>query len=242
MDEFDLEDLRAQINELTKEIDLQFEKFFNAIFSSFRNKKEVDCDNLVVTLTSKEAVFEKAELDRTETICDVFRIIKSHCSYFNYEVLKTLIEVHGSDQDKLYLEDYNKAFTEFCKAMPCAEGVYGNEISKSGRTKLKFKLDYDLGQLKPSNVQTIKNNIARCLRLRPSSLYLCQVKEGCVLLEFLVPDFIVAKVFPLSDSQIVDLYSEVKLLSIERHLVSIIIPISMLMYFDCHTGFVMNAV
>ena len=217
LDEDDLEDLQAQMSELTKEINLQFDKFFDAIFTSFRDSKQIDRDKVVVILTNKEAVFEKDELEGAKSMYDVFRMIKYHCSYFNYDVLTTMIQVHGSDRDKTYLEEYNKAFTEYCKAMPCAEGVYGNESSKSRRTKLKFKLDYELEQLKPNDVRSIKNNIARCLGIRPSSLYLCRVKEGCVLLEFLVPDFIVEKVFPLSDSQILGLYSEVKVLSVEHH-------------------------
>ena len=226
LDEDDLEDLQAQMSELTKEIKLQFDIFFGAIFKSFRDSTQIDRDKLVITLMDKESIFDKDEVDKTKTVYDVFRMIKSHCSYFNYDVLKTMIRVDGSDRDKTYLEEYNKAFTEYCKAMPCAEGVYGNESSKSRRTKLKFKLNYELEQLKPNDVLSIKNNIARCLEIRPSSLYLCRVKEGCVLLEFMVPDFIVDKIFHPSDSQILELYLEVKVLSVESRgfdLVSVVL-------------------
>ena len=149
--------------------------------------------------------------------------IKRYCSYFNYEVIETLILADGSDKDKMYLEEYIKAFSEYCIAMPCAEEICGHESGKSTRTKIKFKLDFNRAQLKPDAIKRIGRNIAKHLGIRPSSLYLCRVKDGCVLLEFLVPTFIVEHLFPLSNAQIIALYTEVKVLAIENpslHLVS----------------------
>ena len=216
LDEDDLEDLQAQMRRLKKQIHLEFQKFFDKVFTSFRDSKTVDRDKLVMTLMNEETIFEKEELNQTSTVSDVFMLIKQHCSYFNYEVLQTLIEVNGSGQDKRCLEEYTQTFSEYCKSVPCTEGVYGSESAESKRTKLRFKLDYDLERLNPCAVKAIKDDIARHLGVRPSSLYLCQVKDGCVLLEFLVPTFIVERIFPLSKSQLLPLYSHVRLLTIEK--------------------------
>ena len=225
LDEDDLEDLHAQMSELTKKIDLEFQTFFNKVFTSFRDSMKIDRDKLVLTLTRNETIFEEDELAKTKTVFDVFMLIKRNCSYFNYEALQTLIQIEGSDQDKKCLEEYIQTFSEYCKAMPCAEEICGSKIAKSKRTKLKFKLDIDITKLKPDDVQSIKHNIAQCLGIRPSALYLCCVKDGCVLLEFLVPTFIIEDLFPLSNTQIVTLYREVKVLTVEKsflHLVSIV--------------------
>lgn len=224
MDEDDLEDLRAQMSELTKKIDREFQSFFSKVFTSFRDSERIDRDKLVLTLTRNETIFEEDELAKTKTVFDVFMLIKRSCSYFNYEALQTLVEVEGSEKDLKCLEEYIQAFSEYCRAMPCAEEICGGENAKpSKRTKLKFKLDFDRTRLKPDAVQSIKVNIARCLGIRPSSLYLSRVKEGCMLLEFLVPTFIAKDLFPLSNVQTITLYKEVKVLSIENlslHLVS----------------------
>lgn len=211
------------MNELTKKIDLEFQSFFSKVFTSFRASEKIDRDKLVLTLTRNETIFEEDELAKTESVFDVFMLIKRSCSYFNYEALQTLVQVEGSDKDKKYLEEYTQAFSEYCKAMPCAEEICGGETAKSKRTKLKFKVDVDRARLKPDAVQSIKYNIARCLGIKPSSLYLTRVKEGCILLEFLVPTFIAENLFPLNNAQIVILYTEVKVLTIESlslHLVS----------------------
>ena len=223
LEEDDLEDLHAQMDELTRTIKLEFKKFLDKVFVSFRDSTEVDRDRLVLTLLKEEALFEEEELAEAKTVFDVFKTIKPYCSYFNYEVLETLVQVNGSHQAKGYLKEYIQAFSLYCKAIPCAEEICGSEDTKSKRTKLKFKLDFDRQQLKPDAVHSIKRRIAGHLGIRPSALYLCRIKDGCILLEFLVPTFIVERLFPLSNTQKIKLCEDVKVLTIEHHIVSFII-------------------
>ena len=212
LEEDDRENLQAQVYLLTKKIRDEFEKFFVAIFSSFREK--IDREKLVLTLIKEETFIQKDKVNETKSIYDVFVIIKDNCSYFNFELLETLITVLGSDQDKSCLEKYNQAFGEYCKAMPCAEGIYGSE-SISDRMKVTVKVDFNVEELRPDNLISIKSIIAHHVGITPGALHLCCVKEGSTLLEFLVPNVIIKEIFPLSNSQILALYSEVKLLSIE---------------------------
>ena len=215
LNEDDQEDLEFVVNELKKKIDIEFDKLFNVIFKSWNSREIIDLKELFLTLTKKENFFEEGDLHQVKTVYDVLLMVKTRCSYFNHEVFQTLIEVHGSDQDKTYLQRYKEAFTVYCKAVPCIECVdYGNG-NESKRTKLGFKHDFELKDLKQSAVKSIQHNIARHLGIRPSSLYLQRVTEGCVFLEFLVPNFVVEKIFPLTDSQIVALYLEDKVLTIE---------------------------
>ena len=222
LDEDDREDLECVINELRMKIDIEFDKLINVIFKSW-NSREIDLEELFLTL-KKENVFEEGDLHQVKTVYEILSMVISRCSYFNHEVFQTLIEVHGSDQDKTYLQQYKEEFTVYCKAVPCIECVdYGNG-SESKRTKLGFKVDFELKDLKQSAVKSIQRNIARHLGIRPSSLYLQHVTDGCVLLEFLVPNFVVEKIFPLTDSQIVALYSEVKVLTIESEAFKLVRP------------------
>ena len=213
LNEDDQEDLECVINELRRKIHIEFHKLINVILKSW-NSRKIDFEELFLTVKN-ENVFEEGDLDRVKTVHDVLLMVKSRCSYFNHEVFQTMIEVHGSDQDKTYLQRYKEEFTVYCKAVPCIECVdYGNG-NESKRTKLGFKVDFELKDLKQNVVKSIQHNIARHLGIRPSSLYLQRVTDGCVLLEFLVPNFVVEKIFPLTDSQIVALYSEDKVLTIE---------------------------
>lgn len=228
LDEDDQEDLYAQIDELTRKIELKFGKLFDRIFMSFRDSREVDCDRLVVTLINKEKLFKEGELAEANSVSDVFKAIRPYCSYFNYDVLETLVQINGSPKEKHYLKKYIQAFSAYCKAVPCIEKVCGSdcEEARSKRTKLKFKLDFDREQLKPDAVRSIKYKIAKHLGVRPSALYLCRIEEGCISLEFLVPTFILEDLLPLNDAQKITLHQDVKALAIEceeLNVVSIII-------------------
>lgn len=202
------------MNELTKKIKVKFNKFVTKVYESFNNSRSVDHNSLVLILTEQEALFERGDLSGVKTVSDVFIAIKPYCSFFNYDVIERLVRVKGSQKEKGYLQKYLQSFSAYCKAMPCAETVCGNEDTKSKRTKLKFKLDYDR-QLKPDIILSIKYKIASNLGIRPSALYLCQIRDGCILLEFLVPTFIVEHIFPLNNTQKIALHRDIKLLSIE---------------------------
>ena len=172
-----------------------------------------------MTLINKEKLFKEGELAEATSVSDVFKAIRPHCSYFNYDVLETLVQINGSSKEKHYLKKYVQAFSAYCKAVPCVEKVCGNdhEETKSKRTKLKFKLDFDREELKPDTVRSIKYKIAKHLGVRPSALYLCRIEEGCISLEFLVPTFILEDLLPLTDAQKVALSQdfEVKALAME---------------------------
>ena len=177
----------------------------------------MDCGRLVVTLIKKEKLFKEGELSKATSVSDVFKAIRPYCSYFNYDVLETLVQVNGSSKEKRYLKKYIQAFSAYCKAVPCVERVCGSdhEDTISKRAKLKFKLDFDREQLKPDAVRSIKCKIAKHLGVRPSALYLCRIEEGCISLTFLVPPFITEHLLSLSDAQKIALHEDVKTLSIE---------------------------
>ena len=71
-------------------------------------------------------------------------------------------------------------------------------------------------KLSLKDVELIRRNIAKFLSVKTSALYLQSV-EGCVLLTFLVPDFIIKRVFPLSDEQVKALYAELNVVLITIH-------------------------
>ena len=221
LDEDDREDLLAQIDELTEKIELEFGKLINRVLVSLWDSG-VDHNKVVVTLIGKTELFKEEDFAGTRNIDDVFKIIRPYCSYFNYDLIEMLIKIHGSRQAKEHLEKYIQAFSSYCRAIPCVGEMYDNEDKKSNHTKLKFKLDFDRQQLKPDAVRSIKRKIAKQLRMKPSTLFLCGIKEGCILLEFLVPTFIAEQLFPLSKAQRVGLQRDVKALSVECEALNVV--------------------
>ena len=212
----DCKDLFAQLNELTKKIHMEYSKLFDQVYVSLRERFEYN--HVVLTLTRDHGqLFQgNKKLLRAKNMLDVFMVIQPHCSYFNYNLLESLVSIHGTPQDKKCLDGYLKSFASYCQAMPCAEEICGSDGSGTDRIKLKFKLEFDRQQLKPNYIKdNIISNIARILKIKSSSLYLHRIREGCVCLELLIPSFLFDGLFPLSSDQMAALYREVNVTSIQ---------------------------
>ena len=212
--EDDREDLLAKMQELTKEINSKFKKLQCEVYESLRTR--IDHSSVVLTLNKDDVMIfdHNDQLDKAKNMFDVFKAIHPHCSYFNYDLLKLLVDVHGSPEDKTNFEEYLQAFTSYCETMPCAEEICGNGGSQSKQTKLKFKTKFDRQRLSPDALRNIKCNIAHHLNIKPSALYLRSIEEGCLSLEFLLPSFLFRRIFPLTDEQKIALYKDVKVINI----------------------------
>ena len=166
------EDLRAKMNELTEKIEYKFCKFQNWVLKCIVGGK-IDRNSLVATLHNDVQFTDE---DKTEV--DVFMKILPHCSYFNYGLLEKIVNVHSLD--KVPLEEYLSAFSQYCRAMPCIETVCGNESTTAERTTVYFKLKLKRDILKPDHVQSIQRKIASHLGVNYSALHLRFVEKGCV--------------------------------------------------------------
>ena len=84
---------------------------------------------------------EGGTLMRAQSVHEIFHALRPHMSFFNYEILKFLIEGKGSEGDKVALTSYLKNFTEFCKRhvfeVPFATYSNGHQIESH---KMKQRL------------------------------------------------------------------------------------------------------
>ena len=217
----DREDLKAQIRLLTRDLQVKFRHVFDVAFTSIRAR--IDHERLVLTLMSDEVgMLEENDKQLTEAkdVYDVLKVIRPHCSCFNYELLEVIVKVHGTGEDKAALCCYIEDFSTYCRQIPCTEGVFdvdSNSNSASKRVKIKFKLDYDAGKIRLDKIKGIQQRIAQVLGIKTSSLYLCQLEEGCIMMEFLLTTCTARKVLPISDDIKNALVTAVNLISIQCH-------------------------
>ena len=212
------------MSEKTIEISAQFKKLLEQVYKSLCLSRE-EHTSVVRTLAPDGAmIFEPISgLSETKNMSDVFNVVSRHCSYFNYDLLQLIVKNHGTSNDKDNMEQYIKSFTAYCEAMPCAERTCGS--NNPGQIELLFKITFDRHDLKPNYLRRVKINIAKILKVTPSSLYLHTLEEGCVLLKFLIPPFLFDRLFPLHNEQRIFLYREVDVIAVQCncHVVSGII-------------------
>ena len=220
------EDLQAQIGDLKFEIHRKFLKFEAELVISLDGR--ITAANVVRTLMKHCTVYPTESMynvsllqDHRQALLDakdieeVFAIIHPYYSYYNYELLQTIVEAYGSEEDKERMQQYNLNFTDYCRRVPCME-FYDDHCQKSlKRVKLKFKLDYDKTVLMLADIKNIQRNISKILNIRPSVLFLHSVEDGCTAVTFLVPDPCIHAILKLLKEKSATLQKEVKMMTIE---------------------------
>lgn len=214
LDECDSINLNAKINELTRIIKAKFRKLRNWVINTIKADK-VDRDILISTMSDSVEFTEEER--RTLTNSGVIMKMVSYSSYLNYNLLEDIVD--DLELDRGPLEEYLSDFSKFCEVTPCVE-VIGSSVEGStpGSVQVHFKLDKaEYERLSTKDIDLIRGRIAKTLAVKKSALYIDSVETGCVLLTFLVPQFIVERVFPLSDEQIKAMYAELNVVSISIH-------------------------
>ena len=120
-----------------------------------------------------------------DSIAIVLSKLTKHCSWFNYESLKVIVEAVGNETEKQYLETYedknlipylNRSIYE----IPCASS------HDQSRTNLLFKVSKDLS-MTGNEVKAVQLNLAELLGCTHAILHFHNYNEGCIELVFSLP-------------------------------------------------------
>lgn len=221
------EDLQHQLDKMKVKISRKFLKLVANLIVSLRNR--IKLEDLVVSLMQHVKIYPpentynasllqglKPALLCAKDVSEVFSVIDPFYSYYNYEIIQTITEVHGTDEDKRRMQHYLHDFSEFCKRTPCTEYCDDSSSQPSNlmQTKIKFKLDYDQERLTLAHIKTIKRQIAEILQIRSSVLMLQSVEKGCVAIIFLVPKFVADSLLDLVEDKRNILRTSVQLISV----------------------------
>ena len=128
--------------------------------------------------------------------------IRDYLSFFNYHVIEHIVDGLGTDQDRVDLQNYKKAFDEYSKRRiyECPP-EYGPK-SNADHADLVVKLDSVYEKYTVKELKKFEYRLSRIFCVKPQSvLRLCRVEEGCLQLIFQVPSFVQQEIFPLSSEQ-----------------------------------------
>ena len=126
----DEQDLQAQIEELKFEIHRKFLKLEAELVNSLHERiaaADIICTLMKhCTMYPTESMYNisllqehKQALLDAKDLKEVFIIILPFYSYYNYELLQTIVDVHGSERDKEKIRQYILEFSNYCRRVPC---------------------------------------------------------------------------------------------------------------------------
>ena len=166
----------------------------------------------LMTLGTYDPVFKDSQepvlrqqfknLEKAESISDIFWILKDYMSFFNYHIIKHIIKMLGTEEDKDRLKEYKKKFHEYAKrrVYECPQ-QFGPE-SKAGHADIFVKVDLQYENYTVTEIEGFRQKLSKILRVSSQGvLRLCRVEKGCFQLLFQVPSFVQQVIFPLSREQ-----------------------------------------
>ena len=212
-------DLQAQLSNDLQTIQRKFAALLSNTRRSLRNHCDLDdvatCAIDLAFIASNKNISllgdHKDDILKATSVNQIFNILTAFWSFFNYDLLEHIIE--ECDVDKAALRDYQDALKVFCERrvseLPqnVLKGVDFN------RDKVWVKMELNNPTLREIN--NLKGRIAQILEVPVSGLFLNDIQSGCVQLEFLVPQRIMAALFPLTEEQIHNLQQQANVLTLK---------------------------
>ena len=210
-EECDFEDYE----ERTKEIQKSFGGFVCKISRHFKTSN-VDIKELTLYLQSTYPVMKPRmeELSKVTHFADFFRIIIDQaCSWFDYGVIKDLI-LHFCTSAKSCLDEYEACFKKYAEQR-LPKGMKHIEIgsgARKGGKQLVIKIDREWEEVTFSDLDKLRGTFASILDVRRSDLYLADIREGCIMMTFMITEELAGRLFPsktcLTSSQVKSLKDE----------------------------------
>ena len=140
------------------------------------------------------------ELKAADTIPKIFLVINGYISFFNYDIIEHIINVLGTDEDKVNLQSYKNKFDRYVRQRIYQCGPHLE--SETDHSIIFVKLDSRYDNYTGAEIKRFCRKLSETLHVSSKGVMrLCEVHEGCIQLTFQVPSFVQQKIFPLSKEQ-----------------------------------------
>ena len=142
-------------------------------------------------------------LEEAKSIERIFILLRRHklISYFDYGILKLIIETYGSEDDRHRLKEYVDEFQMFCRRKVVEVPPVISECTSSTRKVFKVLITANMSATL-ADVEAAERKIADILGLAHSVLTVHEITPGSLVLTLSIPILIADKIFPLQASQL----------------------------------------
>ena len=143
----------------------------------------------------------KNKLEEADSINRIFDLIGDNCaSFIHYDIFQFIMEEYCTDPDSKDPKlNYSEHFRDYISRHKISEFFDINSRLKEkfsdDSKELVFKVDNIKMSSKVITVENLRHAIAENLGIKPSTLKLVNVEEGCVVITFLIPHVIAKIIF-----------------------------------------------
>ena len=164
---------------------------------------------LFVKITKKQAENELSQIIyQTTTYEDLFHLLESYVSWFNYEIFTALVSTfldhdHWLQIDWKSYEEKVKEYLSLGRGVRVLSSPTIRGLPEAVGTKVMI-VKVEKEDFVRSDLMIFRKALAKALNTKylEFCLYLCTIATGCVELRFVIPDFLFDEIFPLTSQQI----------------------------------------
>ena len=189
--ESEKEAVRNKLIDENRDVRKAYANFIVQLIQSFI-KRQVEprlVKPLVRSFGSSEDNRHQLDFDKHDSIADVLDELSRHCTWFNYESFKVIVEILGNEDEKTYLKTYEENHLMPYLKRSIFEIPCGSH-SQSQRTNLLFKVSKDLS-ITGKETKAVQRNLAKLLDLDDGTiLHFEDYNIGSIELIFSLPNVI----------------------------------------------------
>ena len=143
------------------------------------------------------------DIENAKDIADVFKILRPYRSFFDCHVIECIVDSElCTDEDKQNLSKYLEKLDEYCQRSIHECPHFATPDDDPMLKRLVVKVDDDISKsFTIKAFDAFRVELATKFNLKPHTLHLCSVEEGCLQLTFQIPTFVKNEIFPLSEEQ-----------------------------------------
>ena len=112
-------------------------------------------------------------------------------SFLNYDIILSIIDKYGTEDNRERSEEYEEKLEEYIKKHKIsefAEIIEPDLLQRSFDARVKMVLKIDVEKCTElANLRDLKLALADALKLNSSALFLYNIRDGCVVVTFLIP-------------------------------------------------------
>ena len=183
----------GQLSERSRKIQLSYNELVESTIQYLQDTK-----------TSPKDVIKRLDAYIPDECCqatdldDFFFCLIPHMSFFNYDLLKMIIEQTGDNDLQGKLSNYENQFESYCRNRISGPHpvVFTSEALNKERSaeKLLIKLDAEWEGIPLADIKRFHCKVASILQVRQESLLIQKVQKGCVLFTFLIREAVALRI------------------------------------------------
>ena len=206
--------LIGRLSSESQDIMFEFQELVSATWRSLaeRNIPLSDIITDIMTLGAFDPVYKDEKvpalhhhlknLQTAQRVSEIFVILRDYLSFFNYHIIKHIIQVLGTKKDNDNFQKYKEKFDQYAKRRIFECPPQFGPVSEAGHADLIVKLDSKYDNYTGTELEKFCCQLSKTFNVSSQGvLRLCRVEKGCFQITFQVPLFVQQEIFPLSREQ-----------------------------------------